>query len=236
MSGETLGGRPGTGTKNEVRRKAAPISPLFSNLYMRRFVLGWKTLGHEKRLNAHIVNYADDFVICCRDTADQGHDFDAGDDGKAGADGERDRRRDPAGCRTNRSTSLGTPSVGAIRRRRASAYLGTRPSRKKVVAAVSRDQRNDRRRWTLLLAEDQEYPRLNRKLVGWANYFCLGPVSKAYRRGPINTSSSAPSVVVREAQGHRGQGTSRFPDEYLEQRLGLVRLQERTRNFPWANA
>ncbi len=33
---------------------------------MRRFVLGWKTQGHEQRLDAHIVNYADDFVICCR--------------------------------------------------------------------------------------------------------------------------------------------------------------------------
>jgi RNA-directed DNA polymerase len=31
-------------------RKGAPISPLLSNLYMRRFVLGWKKLGHEKRL------------------------------------------------------------------------------------------------------------------------------------------------------------------------------------------
>ena len=34
---------------------------------MRRFVLGWKKLGHEKRnLGAYIVNYADDLVICCR--------------------------------------------------------------------------------------------------------------------------------------------------------------------------
>src|SRR2546428_3318831 len=30
--------------------QGAPISPLLSNLYMRRFVLGWKKLGHEKRL------------------------------------------------------------------------------------------------------------------------------------------------------------------------------------------
>ena len=33
---------------------------------MRRFVLGWKQLGHQQRLTAHIVNYADDLVICCR--------------------------------------------------------------------------------------------------------------------------------------------------------------------------
>jgi RNA-directed DNA polymerase len=39
--------------------QGSPISPLLSNLYMRRFVLGWKKLGHEERLGAYIVNYAD---------------------------------------------------------------------------------------------------------------------------------------------------------------------------------
>jgi len=33
---------------------------------MRRFLLGWKQQGWEQRLQAHIVNYADDFVILCR--------------------------------------------------------------------------------------------------------------------------------------------------------------------------
>src|SRR5260370_6505116 len=51
--------------------KGAPISPLLSNLYMRRFVLGWKKLGYEERWKAYIVNYADDLVICCRTGAEQ---------------------------------------------------------------------------------------------------------------------------------------------------------------------
>ena len=51
--------------------QGAPISPLFANVYMRRFMKGWKTGGHEKRLDARISNYADDFVICCRGTAEE---------------------------------------------------------------------------------------------------------------------------------------------------------------------
>lgn len=51
-----------TRNKDEGRGtpQGAPISPLLSNLYMRRFILGWKTLGHQQRLKARIVNYADD--------------------------------------------------------------------------------------------------------------------------------------------------------------------------------
>lgn len=49
--------------------QGAPISPPLSNLYMRRFVLGWKTLGHQERLKAFVVNYADDLVVCCRGRA-----------------------------------------------------------------------------------------------------------------------------------------------------------------------
>jgi hypothetical protein len=38
--------------------QGSPISPLLANIYMRRFVLGWKKLGLEQRLGSRIVTYA----------------------------------------------------------------------------------------------------------------------------------------------------------------------------------
>src|ERR1019366_7191189 len=46
--------------------QGSPISPLLANLYMRRFVLGWKMLGLERSLGSRIVTYADDLVVLCK--------------------------------------------------------------------------------------------------------------------------------------------------------------------------
>src|SRR5229473_2477038 len=40
--------------------QGSPISPLLANIYMRRFVLGWKKLGLEECLGTRIVTYTDD--------------------------------------------------------------------------------------------------------------------------------------------------------------------------------
>jgi len=60
-------------------------------------------------------------------------------------------------------------------------------------------------------------------------------VSKAYRSVDQHTTRRL-RQWLRAKHKVRGTGTSRFPNEYLYQNLGLHRLQERTRNFPWANA
>jgi RNA-directed DNA polymerase len=62
-------GRKLRNTEAKDRRRGipqgSPVSPQLANLYMRRFVLGWKRLGLEKRLGSRVVTYADDLVILC---------------------------------------------------------------------------------------------------------------------------------------------------------------------------
>ena len=86
----------------------------------------------------------------------------------------------------------------------------------------------------MLDAQDR-VARLNRLLVGWANYFCLGPVSKAYRAVDAHARYQLRWWLCRKHKVS-GRGLSRFPDEYLYQTLRLVRLPTLTRNLPWANA
>ena len=90
------------------------------------------------------------------------------------------------------------------------------------------------RRWLLFEAEDR-VARVNRLLLGWSNYFCLGPVSQAYRSVDCHTSRRL-RQWLRAKHKVRGEGTSRYPDAYLHQELGLLQLPLRPRDFPWANA
>ena len=66
MAVEEDDGKGGKRRTNRARRErkgtpqGAPLSPLLSNVYMRRFRLGWKRLGYARRHGAEVVNYADD--------------------------------------------------------------------------------------------------------------------------------------------------------------------------------
>ena len=102
------------------------------------------------------------------------------------------------------------------------AYIGTRPSKKSV------------RRTTWMAAEDV-VGRLNRLLLGWGNYFCLGPVSKAYRAIDAHTGHRLRWWLCRKHKTG-GRGTNRYPNEFLVSNLGLVSLSHTTCNLPWAKA
>jgi RNA-directed DNA polymerase len=198
---------------------------------MRRFVLGWKRLGHEARLKAHIVNYADDFVICCRGTAVKAmtvmRDMMAKlrltvNEAKTRRCQAWEESFDFLGYTIGKCHS---PKTGRV-------YLGTRPSRKKIVRLCQSIHAMTGRNMVWADVEDR-VTRLNRLLNGWANYFRLGSVSKAYLLVDKYTCHRL-RQWLRAKHKLQGEEKSRFPDQYLEQRLGLVRLQAKTRIFPWA--
>ena len=174
-----------TGAKDTKRGipQGAPISPLLSNLYMRRFVLGWKVLGHERRLGARIVNYADDFVICCR----RGN--------APAAMAVMRSMMERMGLAVNESKSairriphesvefLGYTIGRCYSRQTGRAYMGTRPSKRSVrraTQAVSRLTARRTERWET----ESLVGRLNRMLTGWGRYYCLGPVAWTCTRPP----------------------------------------------------
>jgi len=213
--------------------QGAPISPLLSNLYMRRFVLGWKQLGHEKRLKAYIVNYADDLVICCRGHANEALAKMQGimqklkltvNETKTRVCKLPEEKFDFLGYTFGRCYS---PKTGRT-------FLGTVPSKKRVIRICEAISGETGRNKTPL---DQQtvVGTLNRMMIGWANYFCLGPVSKAYRVVEEHARKRLRQWLRAKHNVH-GRATGCFLDADLHDVLGLVRLTTRTRSFPWATS
>jgi group II intron reverse transcriptase/maturase len=213
--------------------QGAPISPLLSNLYMRRFVLGWKKLGHEKRLAAYIVNYADDLVICCRGRAEEALTTMRNIMTKLKLTVNETKTRV---CKLpeEKFDFLGYTFGRCYSSKTGRAYLGTVPSKQRVIRIcktiselTGRDQ--------LLLDQERVVAKLNRTMIGWANYFCLGPVSKAYQAVDQHARNRLLQWLCAK---HKvlGSGTKRFPEKSLHEVLGLVCLNQRTSNFPWATS
>jgi group II intron reverse transcriptase/maturase len=213
--------------------QGAPISPLLSNLYMRRFVLGWKKLGYEKRFGAYVVNYADDLVICCRRSAEDAlvamRDIMSRlkltvNETKTRVCRMPEEKFDFLGYTFGRCYS---PQTGR-------AYLGTVPSNKRVTRICEAISSETGRNKTLL---DQVavVDSLNRMMTGWANYFCLGPVSKAYRAVEQHARKRLRQWLCAKHKV-RWPATRRFPDAVLHDGLGLVRLTARTRSVTCATS
>jgi hypothetical protein len=146
---------------------------------MRRFVLGWKQSRHERRLGAYVVNYADDLVICCRGSAEEALATMRRIMGKLKLTVNETKTRV---CRLpeDKFDFLGYTFGRCYSPQTGRAYLGTVPSKKRVNRICDAISSETGRNTTGLDAETT-VGKLNRLLKGWANYFCLGPVSNAYR-------------------------------------------------------
>jgi len=201
--------------------QGSPISPLLANLYMRRFVAGWKTLGHEQALQAKIVNYADDFVILCRGTADKAMQVMRSMMAKLKLTVNEKKTRL---CRLPKETFdfLGYTIGPFWSRNKRRMVLGTRPSLKSVQKVKAKISELTGRNQTLL-EETEVVKRINRVLQGWGNYFSRGPVSSAYRSIDLHTRQLFRKWLVAKHK-KTGRGINQYPDAYLFEELGLLQL------------
>jgi RNA-directed DNA polymerase len=77
--------------------------------------------------------------------------------------------------------------------------------------------------------------KLNRAMIGWANYCCLGPVSQTYRAVESHARKKLRQWLCRK-HSISWQATQKFSDAVLHDELGLVHLSRRTSSFPWATS
>jgi hypothetical protein len=214
--------------------QGSPISPLLANLYMRRFVLGWKKLGLERRLGSRIVAYADDLVILCRK-------------GKAAEALQRLREimqrlkltvneEKTRICKVpeGQFDFLGYTFGRLYSTKSGKAYIGYRPSKKSIKRLVEKVHA-----LTVASMTWQDTTALvgtlNRTLRGWANYFQVGMVSKAYRAIDSYAATRLRRWLRTKHKVRKRKGGT-YPLSHLYGYFGLVRLTARGGDQSWTKA
>jgi len=229
-------GRKTRTTRNKDDGRGTPqggvASPLLANLYMRRFVLGWKVNGHERRLDAHIVNYADDFVICCRPgKAEEAMTVMRRMMGQLKLTVNEKKTRQ---CKLPEETFtfLGFTFGRQVSRRTGRSYIGPSPAEKKV-SKICEKIHEQTSRSTTWREVDEQVGSLNQILVGWANYFRLGNVTGAWRAVQQQACCRL-RWWLRRKRKQKG-GIHGYPDMQLYEDYGLVNLFSKIRRVPlWA--
>lgn len=212
-------------TEAKDRHRGTPqggiISPMLANLYFRRFMLAWYGHGYAKKFQAEVVNYADDFVILCPEGK--------GEQAMVVMRGLMARLGLTVNEKKTRLVKLPDETfdflgytVGRFYGRDGRAYWGTRPSRKSVKRLIREIHDATTSRWNAVDVRSR-IEQLNPLLRGWAGYFSQGPVGRIYRLVD-NYVARRLRIWLMRKRGKRGTGYRQYPDQFLYETLGLIRL------------
>jgi RNA-directed DNA polymerase len=228
------GKRRMTGGKKSQRGtpQGGVISPLLANLYRNRFLKHWRRTGKGTEFRAVIINYADDFVILSRGDAAEALEFTAQTMTRIGLTLNRTKTK-LVKATQERFDFLGYTFGPHRFKKDGHWYLGASPS-KKSVARLKRKVREVLRPSEVGCWEEVS-ARLNRVLVGWANYFSYGTRLMAYR-AVDNQVCERVRGFLRRRRKVSSRGTRQFSDQVVFGRLGVVRLRRKHLGPPPATA
>jgi len=147
------------------------ISPLVANLYMNRFLKHWRQSGRGEAWQAHIINYADDFVILSRGYAAEAMAWTDQVMTRLGLTLNRTKTR-LCDARQERFDFLGYSFGPHCFRQTGRGYIGASPSTKSVQRLKDRVGEilapGNMGAWKAVSGS------LNRVMRGWCGYFSPG--------------------------------------------------------------
>ena len=230
------GGKCRTNRARKERKgtpQGSPISPLLSNIYMRRFVLGWRALGFAQRFCAEIVNYADDLCVVGKTPAAEML-TEVGRLMRGLKLTVNERKTRCLRCPEEAFEFLGYRIGRNYRPTGKGSYIGTRPSKASVQSICRGISDMTARRYSWQSSE-VVVDRLNRSMIGWANYFSLGQVSPAYNAVNQHAIRRLRRWLCLKHKTRQGAFV-RFPDQRLYDDYGLTRLTRQTMGLSSAKA
>jgi RNA-directed DNA polymerase len=197
------------------------ISPLLANLYMNRFLKHWRRTGRGETYRAHVIAYADDFVILSRGQAAEALEWTRQVMTRLGL-ALNETKTAIRNARRERFDFLGYAFGPHHYRKDGHWYLGASPSKKSVLRLKAKVS-------DLLVpgnmgAWPEVRDRLNRLLRGWSTYFGYGTRLPAYRAIDNHVYDRVRRFLVRR---HKvpSHGTNRFPREAVFGALGVLHLR-----------
>jgi RNA-directed DNA polymerase len=224
------GTRRMSGGKSNTRGtpQGGVASPMLANIYMNRFLKYWRLTGRGEAFRAHVIAYADDFVILSRGCAAEALAWTKAVMTRLGLT-LNEAKTSLKNARQERFDFLGY-SFGPHRyKANGKWYLSASPSKKSM-------QRFKTKVGNLLVPGNSDpWPEvrdtLNRSLSGWSNYFCYGTRRSAFRGVDRYVYERVRDFLARR---HKvaGRGTRRFSMEIVYGELGLLRLERLPLNAP----